>query len=144
MTAEQKPAMKFSLSELAGAFGDFGTIIPLILAVALVTTMNVGYMLLFFGIWFIVTGWYYGLPIPIEPMKAIAVVVIAEQLSAGEVAAAELIKMDLDDLVIERMVVDLLANAVNIREVRIINCHKRGNIEKAINGKNVGTIIRAE
>ena len=61
-----------------------------------------------------------------------------------DITAAELIRMDLDDLVIERMVVDLLANAVNIREVRIINCHKRGNIEKAINGKNIGTIIRAE
>ncbi|GAB6285773.1 MAG: putative sulfate/molybdate transporter [Methanoregula sp.] len=91
MTVTGKPALKFSLFELAGAFGDFGTIIPLILAVALVTTMNVGYMLLFFGIWFIVTGWYYGLPIPIEPMKAIAVVVIAEKLSAGEIAAAGII-----------------------------------------------------
>jgi hypothetical protein len=91
MTDQKKPALKFSLSELAGAFGDFGTIIPLILAVALVTTMNVGYMLLFFGIWFLVTGWYYGLPIPIEPMKAIAVVVIAERLSTGEIAAAGII-----------------------------------------------------
>jgi hypothetical protein len=91
MTAEEKPALKFSLSELAGAFGDFGTIIPLVLAVALVTTMNVGYMLLFFGIWFLVTGWYYGLPIPIEPMKAIAVIVIAEKMSAGEIAAAGII-----------------------------------------------------
>jgi hypothetical protein len=91
MTAEEKPVLKFSLSELAGAFGDFGTIIPLILAVALVTAMNVGYMLLFFGIWFLVTGWYYGLPIPIEPMKAIAVIVIAEKLSAGEIAAAGII-----------------------------------------------------
>jgi hypothetical protein len=79
MTDREKPALKFSLSELAGAFGDFGTIIPLILAVALVTTMNVGYMLLFFGIWFLVTGWYYGLPIPIEPMKVIAVIVIAKE-----------------------------------------------------------------
>jgi molybdenum storage protein len=61
-----------------------------------------------------------------------------------DITAAELIKLDLEDLVIERMVVDLLQNAVNIREVRIINCHKRGTIEKAINGKNVGTIIRAE
>jgi len=61
-----------------------------------------------------------------------------------DITAAELVKMDLEDLVIERMVIDLLANAVNIREVRIINCHKQGNIEKAINGKNVGTIIRAE
>jgi molybdenum storage protein len=46
-------------------------------------------------------------------------------------------------MVIEPMVADLLENAVHIREVRIINCHKQGNIEKAINGKNPGTIIRA-
>ena len=52
--------------------------------------------------------------------------------------------MNLEDMVLEPMVVELLQDAVNIREVRIINCHKRGNIEKAINGKNVGTIIRAE
>ena len=61
-----------------------------------------------------------------------------------DITAADLTKLDLEDLVIERMVIDLLKTAVNIREVRIINCHKRGNIEKAINGKNVGTIIRAE
>ena len=60
-----------------------------------------------------------------------------------DITATELIKLDLEDLVIERMVIDLLNNAVNIREVRIINCHNRGTIEKAINGKNVGTIIRA-
>ena len=42
------------------------------------------------------------------------------------------------------MVIQLLEKAVHIREVRIINCHTRGNIEKAIKGKNVGTIIRAE
>ncbi|WAC04699.1 MAG: putative sulfate/molybdate transporter [Methanoregula sp.] len=91
MTEEERPALKFSLSELAGAFGDFGTIIPLIVAVALVTTMNIGAMLLFFGIWYMITGYYYGLPIPIEPMKAIAVIVIAERLGAGEIAAAGLI-----------------------------------------------------
>jgi molybdenum storage protein len=61
-----------------------------------------------------------------------------------DITAKELIKMDLEDMVLEPMVVQLLENAVHIREVRIINCHKRGNIEKALNGKNVGTIIRAE
>ncbi len=69
--------LSFSLSELAGSLGDFGTIIPLILAVALVSDVNPRYILLFFGIWFILTGLYYRLPIPLEPMKAIAVVVIA-------------------------------------------------------------------
>jgi molybdenum storage protein len=61
-----------------------------------------------------------------------------------DITADELIRMNLEDMVLEPMVVELLQDAVNIREVRIINCHKRGNIEKAINGKNVGTIIRAE
>ena len=61
-----------------------------------------------------------------------------------EITAKELTKMKLDDMVIEPMVVELLKEAVNIREVRIVNCHKRGNIEKAINGKNPGTVIRAE
>lgn len=61
-----------------------------------------------------------------------------------EITAAELKKMDLEDLVIERMVLDLMAEANNVREVRIINCHKQGNIEKAIKGLNVGTVIRAD
>jgi Molybdate transporter of MFS superfamily len=83
--------LKFSLSELAGSLGDFGTIIPLILAVALVSDVNVRYILLFFGIWFILTGLYYRLPIPLEPMKAVAVIVIAGGISSGEIAASGLI-----------------------------------------------------
>jgi Molybdate transporter of MFS superfamily len=82
--------MKFNLPELAGSLGDFGTIIPLILAVALVSDVNVRYVLLFFGIWFILTGLYYRLPIPLEPMKAIAVIVIAGGIASGEIAAAGL------------------------------------------------------
>ena len=61
-----------------------------------------------------------------------------------DITVKELRKMDFEDMVIEPMVVDLLERAVHIREVRIINCHTRGNIEKAIKGVNVGTIIRAD
>ncbi|HNX18424.1 MAG TPA: uridylate kinase [Methanoregula sp.] len=61
-----------------------------------------------------------------------------------DITVEDLIRMNFDDMVIEPMVIKLLKEAVNIQEVRIINCHKRGNIEKAINGKNAGTIIRAE
>jgi len=83
--------LKFSLSELAGSFGDFGTIIPLIIAVALVSDVDPRYILLFFGIWFILTGLYYRLPIPLEPMKAVAVIVIAGGITKGEIAAAGLV-----------------------------------------------------
>jgi molybdenum storage protein len=60
-----------------------------------------------------------------------------------EITAPELIGLNLEDLVIEPMVVELLQDAVHLREVRIINCHVKGNIEKAIEGRNVGTVIRA-
>jgi len=79
------------LSELAGAFGDFGTIVPLILAAAVVCRLSPAPILLFFGIWFILTGLVYRLPIPVEPMKAVAAVAIAGSLGAGEIAAAGLV-----------------------------------------------------
>ncbi|MEI8330646.1 MAG: hypothetical protein WCF90_03195 [Methanomicrobiales archaeon] len=52
--------------------------------------------------------------------------------------------MDLEDMLLEPIVVLLLKDAVYIREVRIINCQKRGNIGKTLNEKNIETIIRAE
>jgi len=85
------PPLRFNLSELAWSLGDFGTIIPLVLAVALVSDVNARYVLLFFGIWFILTGLYYRLPIPLEPMKAVAVIVIAGSIGSSEIAAAGLI-----------------------------------------------------
>jgi len=80
--------LKFNLSELAGALGDFGTILPLMFAVALVCKLNLGIILLFFAIWFIFTGLYYRLPVPVEPMKVIAVVAISSVLAGPELAAA--------------------------------------------------------
>ncbi|MHB8165000.1 MAG: putative sulfate/molybdate transporter [Methanoregula sp.] len=91
MSETALPPLRFNLSELAGSLGDFGTIIPLILAVALVSDVNARYILLFFGILFILTGLYYRLPIPLEPMKAVAVIVIAGSIGSGEIAAAGLI-----------------------------------------------------
>ncbi|HET6419372.1 MAG TPA: uridylate kinase [Geobacteraceae bacterium] len=60
-----------------------------------------------------------------------------------DVTVDELISLDMEDMVMERKVLYLLKDAVNVKEVRIVNGHKRGNIEKAINGEKVGTIIRA-
>ncbi|MDD1665992.1 MAG: uridylate kinase [Methanomicrobiales archaeon] len=60
-----------------------------------------------------------------------------------EITAGELMEMDMEDMVVERMTVELLQNAVNIREIRIVNCHIPGNIGKAILGKKIGTVIRA-
>jgi molybdenum storage protein len=60
-----------------------------------------------------------------------------------DIGAEELINMDMEDMVLERKMLYLLRDCANIKEIRIVNGHVRGNIEKAINGEKVGTIIRA-
>jgi molybdenum storage protein len=61
----------------------------------------------------------------------------------SEIRADELIEMNLDDIVLERMVLELMQQAVHIRELRIVNCHVPGNITAAVRGDPIGTVIRA-
>lgn len=60
-----------------------------------------------------------------------------------DITADDLLKMDMEDMVMERKVLFLLKDAANVKEIMIINGHKRGTLERALNGENVGTIIRA-
>lgn len=62
----------------------------------------------------------------------------------ADINAKELIAMNLDDMVLEPMIVNLLPDARNLREVHIINGHVPGNLSKLLNGEKVGTVIRAE
>jgi len=85
------PNFRFNLEEIAGAVGDYGTLIPIVLGVAIVSNVNLGHILLFFSIWYIITGIYYKMPVPVEPMKAVGIIVIAQGLSADEIAASGII-----------------------------------------------------
>ena len=85
------PKPKFTLREAAGSVGDFGTILPIVLGVALVSDMNISHILFFFSVWFIISGLYYRLPVPIEPMKAVGAVVIAGSLTHDIIAASGII-----------------------------------------------------
>jgi molybdenum storage protein len=60
----------------------------------------------------------------------------------GDIGVQELIDMDMEDMVLERKMLFILRDAANISEIRIVNGHQRGNIQKAINGERVGTTIR--
>ncbi|MGM0446296.1 MAG: putative sulfate/molybdate transporter [Bacillota bacterium] len=79
---------RFNLEETAGAIGDYGTLIPIIIGVAAVTNIQLAPMLFFFGLSYIATGLYYKLPMPVEPMKAIGAIAISGSLTAPEIAGA--------------------------------------------------------
>ena len=57
------------------------------------------------------------------------------------IGARELIEKDLDDLIIERGVLDMILRSQNVKEIQIINGLKQGNISRALKGEHVGTII---
>ena len=79
---------RFTIEETAGALGDYGTLLPIVIGVSVVTDMDLARMLFFFGLAYLATGIYYKMPMPVEPMKAIGVIAIAEKLSASEIAGA--------------------------------------------------------
>src|SRR4051794_15037952 len=60
------------------------------------------------------------------------------------ISLSELREMDLDDVVVERAVLELMQNAENRREIRVINGLVRGNLTRALEGEDVGTVITAD
>jgi hypothetical protein len=64
-------------AELDGAMGDLGTYIPIVLALTLVDGLNLGTTLIFTGVYNIITGAIYGVPMPVQPMKSIAATALA-------------------------------------------------------------------
>jgi MFS superfamily sulfate permease-like transporter len=81
-------AMRFDLAELSGSFGDLGTFIPLTVSMISVCGLDAGTVLVFAGLFNVLSGAMFNQPIPVQPMKAIAAVAIAERLAPGEIAAA--------------------------------------------------------
>ncbi|MEM6787512.1 MAG: uridine kinase [Myxococcota bacterium] len=60
------------------------------------------------------------------------------------ISVAELKAMDLNDVVVERSVLDMMENATHQKSIQIINGLKPGNLTKALKGESVGTTIYAD
>jgi len=58
-----------------------------------------------------------------------------------EIAAKDLLAMDMEDMVLEKKAVELLIHTKHITEIRVVNGHVPGNITKAVRGDAVGTLI---
>jgi hypothetical protein len=68
--------VRFDRNELSGAFGDIGTDLPLIVGMILAAKLDPASVLTLFGAMQLLTGLIYGLPMPAQPLKAMAVLVI--------------------------------------------------------------------
>lgn len=84
------------LREISGSLGDLGTLLPIMIALASQSSRNVvpaislSTTLVFSGLANIFTGFAFGIPLPVQPMKAIASVALARDFNRAEVASAGL------------------------------------------------------
>lgn len=78
------------LAEISGAVGDLGTFIPILIALSVNESISLTSTLIFTGIFNILTGIFFGIPLPVQPMKAIAAVAIAGKFTPQEIGAAGL------------------------------------------------------
>ena len=73
-----KNPIRFDRNEFAGAFGDIGTDLPLIVGMILAAKLDVTSVLVVYGAMQIFTALFYRIPMPVQPLKAVAVMVIAQ------------------------------------------------------------------
>jgi hypothetical protein len=78
----------FTLRELAGSMGDFGTLLPLAIGYITVCKLDPAGLLIAMGVTNVVTGLIYRLPMPVEPMKTLAIVAIAQAWTPVKVCTA--------------------------------------------------------
>ena len=60
-----------------------------------------------------------------------------------KISVNELLSMKLPDFVVEPQVLKFMTMAVHVRRIQIVNGLKKGNLTKALNGEDVGTVIYA-
>ncbi len=75
------PRLRFDRNELAGAFGDIGTDLPLIIGMILAAGLDSASVLVMFGLMQVFTAVAYGMPMAVQPLKAVAVIVITQHIA---------------------------------------------------------------
>ena len=79
---------RLNRSEIAGSLGDLGTFLPLLLGMAVQNGLNFATGLFFAGLFNVLTGLIFAIPMAVQPMKAIAAVALTEGLTVPEIVAA--------------------------------------------------------
>ena len=79
---------KFDRLELAGSLGDLGTLLPLAIGMILINGFQPTGLFFTIGIYYIFAGIYFGITVPVQPMKVIGSYAIATAMTASQITAA--------------------------------------------------------
>ena len=82
---------KFDRMELAGSLGDLGTLLPIAIAMVLFNGLSAMGLFLSIGVFYIVSGVYFGITVPVQPMKVIGAYAIATAMNSDQILASSLL-----------------------------------------------------
>jgi len=82
---------KFDRMEIAGSLGDLGTLLPIAIAMVLFNGLSALGLFLSIGVFYIVSGVYFGITVPVQPMKVIGAYAIATAMNADQILASSLL-----------------------------------------------------
>jgi sulfate permease, SulP family len=77
--------------ELAGAVADVGVLVPIAVALIVANGLSATAVLLPAGLLYVTAAFVYGLPVPVQPLKAFGAIAIAKGLGGDEIAAGALV-----------------------------------------------------
>jgi SulP family sulfate permease len=90
VVAERRAPFRIGLGEATGAVADLGVMVPLATALILVNGLDAGAVLVCAGLLVLASGIVFRIPFPVQPLKALTAVAVAQQLSPGVIHAAGL------------------------------------------------------
>jgi sulfate permease, SulP family len=79
---------KFNRLEFAGSLGDLGTLLPLAIGLILINDLAPSGIFLSVGLFYLLSGAYFGVTVPVQPMKIISAYAIATGMSASQIFAS--------------------------------------------------------
>ena len=81
----------WNAGEVSGSLGDLGTFLPHIVGAITVVKMDPTGILTTFGLFYALSGAFYGVPMAVQPMKAASAAVLIEPMNPVAIAGAGLV-----------------------------------------------------
>jgi MFS superfamily sulfate permease-like transporter len=84
-------SLRTFIAECGGSCGDLGTFIPHVIGAITVAGLAPFGVLFGFAVFLIGSGWFYEIPMAVQPMKAVSAVILTAGMTPGEIVAAGMI-----------------------------------------------------
>ena len=77
----RRSGWRFNLREFSGSLGDLGTRLPIAIGLIVINKLDATAVLVTVGLYYVLSGVYFRLTVPVQPMKVIGAYAIARALS---------------------------------------------------------------